>query len=74
MNGSDSNDCKSPTSACSTIGHAVSLALSGDSVMVGAATYTENLIININLKLIGSGATRTIVDGGSAGRVISISG
>ena len=30
-NGSDSNNCLSPTTACKTIGHAISRAASGDS-------------------------------------------
>ena len=42
VNGSDSNNCKTRQHACKTIGHAISLAHSGDSIMVAAATYTEN--------------------------------
>lgn len=42
VSGSDSNPCKSLTTACKTIGHAISLAASGDSIMVAGATYTEN--------------------------------
>jgi hypothetical protein len=34
--------------------------------MIAAATYTDTLTININLKVIGSGASTTIVDGGGA--------
>jgi hypothetical protein len=64
VNGSDNNNCKSPQTACKTIGHAISLASSGDSVMVAAATYTENLTIRIGLKIVGSGASTTIIDGG----------
>ena len=64
VNGSDNNNCKTPQTACKTIGHAISLASSGDSIMVAAATYTEwNLTINFNLKIVGSGAARTIIDG-----------
>src|SRR5215813_3988757 len=43
VNGNDSNDCRSPTTACRTIGHAISLVASGDSIKVAAATYRENL-------------------------------
>src|SRR5262252_894523 len=49
VNGSDSNNCKSATTACKTIGHAISLASSGDSIMVAAATYSEDLTISISL-------------------------
>ncbi|MBZ5596689.1 MAG: hypothetical protein LAN83_00050 [Acidobacteriia bacterium] len=72
VSGSNSNDCKSSTTACKTIGHAISLAASGDSIKVAAATYTENLTISISLKILGSGAKTTILDGGSAGRVIYV--
>jgi nitrous oxidase accessory protein NosD len=57
---------------CKTIGHAISLASSGDSIIVAAATYTENLIIGISLNVIGSGANTTIIDGGGHGRVVTI--
>ena len=73
VSGSDSNPCTSPTSACKTIGHAISLASSGDSIMVAAATYYENLTIGINLNLVGSGANTAIIDGGSRGTVLTIS-
>ena len=59
MHGSDNNDCKSPQSACKTIGHAISLASSGDSIMVAAATYKENLTIAFSLKVIGATASTT---------------
>src|SRR6202521_991764 len=72
VNGSDSNDCKSPRHACKTIGHAISLAHSGDSIMVAAATYTENLTIGFSLKVIGSGAATTIIDGGQVNSVVTI--
>jgi hypothetical protein len=66
VSGSDSNNCMSLSTACKTIGHSISLAISGDSILVAAATYTENLTISINLKVIGSGASTTIVDGSGA--------
>jgi len=72
VTGSDSNSCLSPTAACKTIGHAISLASSGDSIMLAAATYKENLTISISLKVIGSGATTTIIDGGGVGTAVTI--
>ena len=56
VSGSNNNNCLSPTTACKTIGYTISLAASDDSVMVAAATYTENLTIGVSLKVIGSGA------------------
>jgi hypothetical protein len=74
VSGSNSNACTSSTTACKTIGHAISLAASGDSVMVAAATYPEHLTISISLKILGSGAKTTILNGGgSLGRVVTIS-
>jgi hypothetical protein len=70
--GKDSNDCTSATTACRTIGHAISLAAPGDSIMIAAAIYRENLTINTNLTLTGSGAANTVIDGGGLARVISI--
>src|SRR5579864_4807011 len=64
VNGSNNNDCKSRQHACKTIGHAMSLASSGDSVVVAAATYQENLTFTSSLKILGSDASTTIVDGG----------
>jgi hypothetical protein len=74
VSGSDVNNCISPETACKTIGHAISLASSGDSIIVAPATYTEkNLGIAISLNIIGSGARTTIIDGQAAGPVIVIS-
>jgi hypothetical protein len=61
VHGSDSNNCKTRHTACKTIGHAISLAHSGDSIMVASALYSENLTIRRSLKVIG--APTTIIDG-----------
>src|ERR1700724_4216159 len=71
VNGDDTFDCKSKTNACATIGHALSLSASGDSVMIAAATYQENISIPFNLQLIGAKAATTIIDGGSNGDVVA---
>jgi len=73
VSGSDSDDCKSPQTACKTIGHAISLAASGDSIMVAAATYTGNLSIGFSLNIIGSGDATTTIDGGGVHSVVTIS-
>jgi hypothetical protein len=73
VNGSDNNNCKTPQTACKTIKHAISLAHSGDSIMVAAATYKENLTIGLSLTLIGAGASTTIIDGGYITTVVTIS-
>ena len=73
VSGSNSNNCLSATTACKTIGHAISLAASGDTVRVAAATYTENLTIGSSLNIFGSGAGTTIIDGMGLNRVVDIS-
>ena len=73
VSGSDSNNCTSPTNACKTIRHAVSLALSGDTIQVAAATYTENPTVGKSLNILGSGASTTILDGGGVSTVVTIS-
>jgi hypothetical protein len=72
IHGSDSNNCQSPRTACRTIGHAISLAGSGDSIKVAAATYTENLTVGVNLKITGATASTTIIDGGGLNTVVTI--
>jgi hypothetical protein len=61
--GNDNNQCKSRKRACRTIGHAISLASSGDTILAAPAIYLENLTIPFALKVIGARASTTIVDG-----------
>jgi hypothetical protein len=62
--GSDHNNCKSHQYACKTISHAVRLSSRGDSIMVASAIYFELVNIPFSLKIIGAGASTTIIDGG----------
>jgi hypothetical protein len=73
VSGSDSNHCTSPTTACKTIRHAISLAASDDSIVVAAATYKENLTISFSLNITSSAAVTAIIDGGASNAVIKIS-
>lgn len=73
VHGSDHNNCKSRQHACKTIAHALTIASSGDTIMVEAAIYTENLTIGFSLRLVGSGAVTTIIDGEAKGTVVTIS-
>jgi predicted outer membrane repeat protein len=63
VHGDDGNNCKTKATACATIGRAISLAASGDTIQIAAATYQENLSIPFNLTLNGAKAATTIVDG-----------
>ncbi len=73
VKGNDFNDCKAPQTACKTVGHAISLASSGDTIWVGPATYTENLTIGTSLNILGLNPATTIIDGGGGGSVFVIS-
>jgi hypothetical protein len=70
VNGSNHNDCKSPEDACKTIRHAIRLSAPGDSIIVAAAIYPENLTMPHSLNLVGAGAATTIIDGGGVGSVM----
>jgi hypothetical protein len=73
VNGSDGNDCKSPQTACKTIGHAIVLASSGDAILVGPANYIENLTIGFSLRILAASAKTTIINGGATNTVITVS-
>ena len=72
VSGSDNNNCKFPATPCKSIKHAISLAASGDSIIVAAGTYKENLFIGSSLAIRGAGAPTTIIDGGDTYTVVSI--
>lgn len=71
-NGDDTNSCKSWHQACKTIGHAVSLASSGDTVLVAPALYNENLNVTIDLQIVGASPRNTVVDGGAITSVVTV--
>lgn len=72
MSGDDGNNCKTAATACATIGHAISLAASGGTIQIAAATYQENLSIPFSLKLNGAKAATTIVDGTQTANVFTV--
>ena len=72
VSGDDGNSCKTKATACATIGHAISLAASGDTIQIAAATYQENLSIPFNLILNGAKAATTIVDGTNTANVFTV--
>lgn len=71
-NGNDANDCRNPVSACRTIAAAMGKAGDGQAVLVASGTYAERFSITRNVSIVGSGAGNTIIDGGQAGRVITV--
>jgi hypothetical protein len=61
VNGIDSNNCETASAACKTITQAISLASSGDSIMIAPATYYENLTIPISLNIVGANPNTTTI-------------
>ena len=51
--GSNTPDCTNPANPCATIGHALSQAADGDTILVAQGTYTENLVITKTVTLKG---------------------
>jgi hypothetical protein len=72
IHGNNSYTCMAPTTPCKTIGHAIALASSGDSVMVAKGLYKENVTISFNLRVIGAGANATTIDGRGVNRVVAV--
>jgi len=81
--GIDDPSCGTDTDPCKTINHAIGRASTGDSVLIAGGTYTENVIVNKELSLLGGyeaiGWTRdlnlspTIIDADDSGRPILVS-
>ena len=63
VTGNNANNGKTAATAYRTIGHAISMSTSGDSIIVAVATY-KNLNIPFDLTIAGSAARTTRTDGG----------
>jgi hypothetical protein len=74
VRGNDRNNGKTPATAGKTIGHAILHSTSGDSIVVAAATYTENLSVGFDLTIVGANAGTTIIDGRHSSTTITVSG
>lgn len=58
----------------SSIQSAVDNATPGDTVFVDQGTYYENIVVDKSISLVGENRSTTIIDGGSLGSVIMVSG
>ncbi|NWF86682.1 right-handed parallel beta-helix repeat-containing protein [Candidatus Bathyarchaeota archaeon] len=56
----------------SAIQNAINNASSGDTIIVHAGVYTENIRVNKSVSLIGENAYSTIIDGNRTGNVVTI--
>ncbi len=65
-----SNTCQTQSAPCATISHAVSVAVSGETIQVGAGTFNDNVTVPntlTGLTIVGQGST-TIVTGVASGQ------
>ena len=77
--GDDSyNDCRDSGAPCKTVQHGVDVACTGDTIMVAAGTYPEQVSIAKSVNMVGAGAVSTTIQSppGLAGNldVVSIQG
>ncbi len=80
--GTDSGNCQTSGSPCKTINYAIGQAGIGDSILIASGTYTENVIVNQEVGLLGgyeaAGWTRdlslytTIIDSNDSGRPVTV--
>jgi len=70
--GQDNKVCTAPDKPCKTIAATLAKAARGDTIIVAAGTYPENLAITKSLSVIGAGAATTLIDGQSRGTVVTI--
>lgn len=73
VSGSDTTGDGSSLNPWATIQHAIGQAVTPTIVAIAEGAYSENLVLDQNIALVGSGAIGdTVVDGGDAGRVVSV--
>src|SRR5258706_188741 len=72
MTGSNTGNCQAALSPCLTITYALTQAVDGDQILVAAGTYSEGVVVNVNVSITGAGMQATIVDGGGTGDVFFI--
>ena len=63
--GNDSNSCQSAADACATVKAAATKASNGDVIAVLAGTYTETIVLNKDLEIVGAGPNSQLLGGGS---------
>ncbi len=60
--GSDSgNNCTNSAAPCATVGHALGQSAAGDRILAAAGIYTESLLIDRNIEIVGEASDTTII-------------
>jgi hypothetical protein len=55
------NDCRAPAQPCATVQHGVDVACVGDTIQVGAGTFSEQVNIPKTVTVVGAGAASTTI-------------
>ena len=64
--------CFDPEDPCASLGYAMSVATAGDTIHMEEGTYLENVEISKDLRILGSGSSKTVIDGGRQGPVVHV--
>jgi hypothetical protein len=60
--GNDSgNNCTNAASPCASIGHALSQSTAGDRILAAAGIYSEILIIDRDIEIVGEASETTVI-------------
>lgn len=70
--GIDNGDCTNAGEPCQTINYARIQSDPADTIQLSAGTFHENVSLFTELSLVGSGAQKTIIDGGQNGNTVQI--
>lgn len=70
--GNDNGDCSRPQTACQTISGAIAIALPDSTIEIAPGVYSENLLVDKSLSLIGKEGDNTVLNGNFAGRSITV--
>lgn len=70
--GDDANTCQSPRSPCYTVSSALDKAAAGDVIVIGSGVYTENLVLDQDISLIGTDAASTRIASSALGERVVV--
>jgi hypothetical protein len=74
LQGKDSNSCHTQLTPCRTIAGALKRAVEGDTVHIDAGVFSENLVVDKSITMVGAGIDQTLIDGGQQSTVLRVDG